>query len=247
MTNQVSTDESGKIILENVQKTYLLGKQSVSALRGVNLEINHGEFVGITGPSGCGKTTLLNLVGAIDKATRGTIVVGGTNLTIASDDTLADIRLKHIGFIFQFYNLLSYFTARENVEMPMTFLGISKKEKRIRAKELLDSLGIGDRADHLPSELSGGEQQRVAIARALANNPSIILADEPTGDLDSVTGEEIMKILEKLNEERNVTIVLVTHDPPTAQYAERILQMHDGKIVRDTPNPLRKTIRKETD
>ncbi len=231
-------EEFGKITLENIQKTYLLGKQSVPALRGIDLEIKNGEFVAVTGPSGCGKTTLLNLIGAIDKATRGKIIVGGTNLSTASDDTLADIRLKHIGFIFQFYNLLSYFTARENVEMPMTFLGFSKKKRRKRAVELLTSLGIGDRADHLPSELSGGEQQRVAIARALSNSPSIILADEPTGDLDSVTGEEILNILVKLNEERSVTIVLVTHDPPTAQYAKRILQMHDGKIAKDITSPL---------
>ena len=227
-------------MFENIQKTYLLGKQSVPALRGIDLEIKNGEFIAVTGPSGCGKTTLLNLIGAIDKATRGKIIVGGTNLSTASDNTLADIRLKHIGFIFQFYNLLSYFTARENVEMPMTFLGFSKKKRRKRAVELLTSLGIGDRADHLPSELSGGEQQRVAIARALANNPSIILADEPTGDLDSVTGEEILNILVKLNQERSVTIVLVTHDPPTAQYAERILQMHDGKIAKDIASPLAK-------
>lgn len=228
----------GDIILKGIQKTYLLGKQSVPALRGIDIEIQNGEFIGVTGPSGCGKTTLLNLIGAIDKATRGTIIVGGINLTTASDNKLADIRLKHIGFIFQFYNLLSYFTARENVEMPMTFLGVSKKERRKKAQELLDKIGIGDRADHLPNELSGGEQQRVAIARALANNPSIILADEPTGDLDSVTGEEIMNILVKLNRERKVTVVLVTHDPPTAQYANRILRMHDGKIVKDIISPL---------
>lgn len=234
----MSDDNVGKITLKGIYKTYLLGKQSVPALRGLDLEINNGEFIGVTGPSGCGKTTLLNLIGAIDKATKGTIIVGGTNLTTASDNKLADIRLKHIGFIFQFYNLLSYFTAIENVEMPMTFLGKSKKERRKSAKKLLTSLGIGDRADHLPSELSGGEQQRVAIARALANDPSIILADEPTGDLDSVTGEEIMNILVELNQNQNVTIVLVTHDPPTAQYAQRILQMHDGKIVKDMASPI---------
>ncbi|UCG02917.1 MAG: ABC transporter ATP-binding protein [Candidatus Heimdallarchaeota archaeon] len=235
----MDNDHKSNIILKNIQKTYLLGKQSVPALRGIDIEIKRGEFIGVTGPSGCGKTTLLNLIGAIDKATRGTIIVNNINLTTASDNTLADIRLKHIGFIFQFYNLLSYFTARENVEMPMTFLGVPKKKRRTRAKELLSSLGIGDRADHLPSELSGGEQQRVAIARALANNPSIILADEPTGDLDSVTGEEIMNILVDLNKERGVIIVLVTHDPPTAQYADRILSMHDGKIVKDIISPLK--------
>ncbi|MHA2225375.1 MAG: ABC transporter ATP-binding protein [Candidatus Hodarchaeales archaeon] len=233
-----SQPKFGRISLTGIQKTYLLGKQSVPALRGVDLEIQSGEFIGVTGPSGCGKTTLLNLIGAIDKATKGTIVVGGINLTSASDNTLADIRLKHIGFIFQFYNLLSYFTARENVEMPMTFLNVSKKERRKRAKALLSSLGIGDRGDHLPSELSGGEQQRVAIARALANNPSIILADEPTGDLDSATGEEIMNILVDLNEQRGVTIVLVTHDPPTAQYAKRILRMQDGIIAKDISSPM---------
>ena len=216
---------------ENLIKIYKVGDAEIHALRGVNLEVGKGEFVSIVGASGSGKSTLLHILGGLDKPTEGSVYIDGRNLSEMSDDELAEIRCLKIGFVFQFHNLIPTLTALENVELPMIFAKVSTEERKRRAKKLLESVELGDRMNHLPSQLSGGQQQRVAIARALANNPEVILADEPTGELDSKNSHLIMKTLSELRENYGVTIIVVTHDMEMAKYADRIIKMKDGKIV----------------
>ena len=218
------------IRLEDVDKTYIMGKVEVHALRGVNLSIEKGEYVAIMGPSGSGKSTLMNQVGALDRPTKGKVFIEERDISKMSDNELAKIRRENIGFIFQQFNLISRLTAIENVELPMWYAGIPKIKRLRRAAELLKLVGLGDRMKHRPTELSGGQMQRVCIARALANNPDIIMADEPTGNLDSKSSEDIMDILKKLNKEGR-TIVMVTHEDEYAKRAKRTIVIHDGKIV----------------
>ena len=218
------------IIVEDVHKSYLMGKEAVPALRGVSLEIRRGEFVCLMGPSGSGKTTLLNIIGGLDESSRGHVIVDGENLVSMSENELAALRLQKMGFIFQNYNLLGNFTAQENVEAPMVLARVGRKDRRQRAQLLMEKVDLGDRAHHYPSELSGGQQQRVAVARALANDPSILIADEMTGDLDSETGFAIMELAAGLNGE-GMTIVFVTHDPRMAEFAKRVVEIRDGKIL----------------
>jgi putative ABC transport system ATP-binding protein len=222
---------------ENLHKSFVLGSSAVGALRGVDFSVNRGEFVAVMGPSGCGKTTLLNLVGGIDVPSRGAVWVDGVEISKLSDDELTDLRRDRLGYVFQFYNLIPTLTARENVETPMQFRGKSRAERRERASALLARVGLGDRADHKPAELSGGEQQRVAIARALANDPAIVLLDEPTGDLDSATGKEILGLLTKLNREEKVTLMVATHDAAVAAICSRVVKLRDGKIESDAAVP----------
>jgi len=219
------------IKLEDVWKIYKLGELELPILKGVSLEIARGAFVVILGPSGSGKSTLLNMVGCLDLPTKGRVFLDGNNISKMSEDELAQIRGRKIGFIFQQFNLLQNLNALENVIIPMIFQGKSEKERQERAKSLLNSLGLGNRIDHRPTELSGGEQQRIAIARSLANNPEIIVADEPTGNLDSSTGKKIMEILIDLHKNEGKTIIVVTHDPNIANYSNQVVYLKDGKII----------------
>jgi len=219
----------------NLKKTYLLGKVPVEALRGVNLKVESGDFLAILGPSGSGKSTLMNLIGALDKPTDGKMIVEGVDISNLNDNQLTDLR-RRIGFVFQFFNLIPRFTARENVELSMTISSIAKTERKKRAEDLLSNVGLRERLDHKPTELSGGEQQRVAIARALANNPRFLLMDEPTGNIDSKAARDIIKLVKKLNEEKGVTIIMVTHDQRLASEAKRTVQMLDGLIVQEKVN-----------
>lgn len=212
----------------DLQKTYMLGKVPVEALRGINLKVEKGDFVSILGPSGSGKSTLLNLIGALDKPTSGTLLIDGVDVSKLNDNQLADLRVK-VGFVFQFFNLIPRFTALDNVELAMSIKGKSRTDRRKRAEELLRTVGLGDRMRHKPAELSGGQQQRVAIARALANDPSFLLLDEPTGNIDSKTAREIIDIISNLNE-KGVTIVMVTHDEALAHEAKRTMKIIDGVI-----------------
>ena len=218
--------------LINLKKYYNMGSNVVKALDDVTLTINDGEFVAIIGPSGSGKSTLMNIVGCLDKATSGDYVVDGVNISSFSENKLAWLRNKKIGFIFQGFNLLSKLNAYENVELPLIYQGMRAGERKIAVKKALESVGMLDRIHHKPSELSGGQQQRVAIARALATSPSVILADEPTGNLDSKTGEEVIEILKELNN-KGTTVILITHDADIASHAKRIVKIHDGKVVSD--------------
>jgi len=195
----------------NLKKTYMLGKVPVEALRGVNLKVEESEFLAVLGPSGSGKSTLLNLIGALDKPTEGTVLIDGVDISKLNDNQLADVR-RRIGFIFQFFNLIPRLTARQNVELPMAIAGLGREERRKRAEELLETVGLKERMNHKPTELSGGEQQRVAIARALANNPSFLLMDEPTGNIDSKNAMEIIQLIKELNDSKGVTVIMVTHD-----------------------------------
>jgi len=219
--------------LEGVGKTYHMGKVSVPVLKDINIEIEKGEYVSIMGPSGSGKSTLMNLVGALDRPSMGRILLNGTDISKLSDDQLATLRQKMVGFVFQQFNLIPRLTTLENVELPMWFAGIPKGVRVKRARDLLVRVGLGDRLKHKSTELSGGQMQRVAIARALANKPEIILADEPTGNLDSKSGREIAKILDGLNAEGK-TIIIVTHAKELAQMARRIITLKDGEIVNDS-------------
>ena len=219
------------IKLGNVWKIYQLGKVELTVLREINLEINPGAFVTIMGPSGSGKSTLLHIIGCLDLPTKGKIFLQGKDISKLSEDDLAQIRGKRIGFVFQQFNLLPNLTAIENVMLPMVFQGTPQEKRKKRAKELLTSLDLEKRVFHKPSELSGGEQQRIAIARALANDPEIIVADEPTGNLDSTTGTMIMEILINLHQKEKKTIIVVTHDPNIAGYTEEIINIKDGQIV----------------
>ena len=224
------------IRVEGVHKSFLMGKEAVQALRGVDLDVLPGEMVCLMGPSGSGKTTLLNILGGLEEPSRGHVIVNGQNVVSLSEDKLARLRLRTMGFIFQNYNLLVNFTALENVESPMALAGMRGRKRREAAEELLKLVGLSDRSNHYPTELSGGQQQRVAIARALANDPAILIGDEITGDLDSTTGFEVMEIIARLNQERQTTIVYVTHDPRMARFATRLIQIRDGKLVSDEPN-----------
>jgi putative ABC transport system ATP-binding protein len=221
-----------------VEKTYKLGENRVHALKGINMELKKGEFVAFMGPSGSGKTTLLNLIGVLDKPTKGKIYVDDIDLTILKEKELTKLRRGTIGFIFQFYNLIPVLSAFENVELPMLIAGVSTKERETRAQELLKMVGLGDRVNHRPDELSGGEQQRVAIVRALANRPHIVLADEPTGDLDSKTGKDVVKALRDLSNREGATVIVVTHDPSVASLADRVFEMRDGTIRSERFNDL---------
>lgn len=219
----------------NLKKTYMLGKVPVEALRGVNLKVEESEFLAVLGPSGSGKSTLLNLIGALDKPTEGTVLIDGVDISKLNDNQLADVR-RRIGFIFQFFNLIPRLTARQNVELPMAIAGLGREERRKRAEELLETVGLKERTNHKPTELSGGEQQRVAIARALANNPSFLLMDEPTGNIDSKNAMEIIQLIKELNDSKGVTVIMVTHDQRLANEAKRTVKMLDGLIVKDVKN-----------
>jgi putative ABC transport system ATP-binding protein len=219
----------------NLRKTYMLGKVPVEALRGVNLKVEAGDFVSILGPSGSGKSTMLNLIGALDKPTSGTLLIDGVDIGKLNDNQLSELRLK-IGFVFQFFNLIPRLTAKSNVELAMSIANMGKAERSKRAVELLETVGLKDRINHKPAELSGGQQQRVAIARALANNPRFLLLDEPTGNVDSKTANEVMALIHKLNKENGVSIIMVTHDQKLAHEAKRTVQMFDGEIKSDMVN-----------
>lgn len=220
------------IKLEKVTKTYPMGEIKVQALRRIDLAINKGEFAAIVGPSGSGKSTLMHLIGLLDSPTSGKVYLKDKEISEISEDKRATLRNNHIGFIFQAFNLLARTSALDNVSLPLLYSGVREDSRAIRAKKALEIVGLGDRINHQPSQLSGGEQQRVAIARALVNNPSIILADEPTGNLDSKSGSEIMRLLDNLNKEGN-TIVLVTHELDIAKGAKRIVEIKDGEIIKD--------------
>jgi putative ABC transport system ATP-binding protein len=219
----------------DLKKTYMLGKVPVEALRGVNLKVESGDFLAILGPSGSGKSTMLNLIGALDKPTAGTLLIDGVDVSTLGDNQLADLR-RRIGFVFQFFNLIPRFTAKDNVELAMSIANMSKAERKKRAGELLETVGLKDRINHKPAELSGGQQQRVAIARALANAPRFLLLDEPTGNIDSRTASEVIALIRRLNEEKGVTIIMVTHDQHLAREAKRTVQMIDGVITSDMVN-----------
>jgi putative ABC transport system ATP-binding protein len=219
----------------NVTKAYMLGKVPVEALRGVNLKVETGDFVAILGPSGSGKSTMLNLIGALDKPTSGTLLIDGVDISKLNDNQLAEIRLR-IGFVFQFFNLIPRLTAKDNVELSMSIANLSKADRKKRAIELLETVGLKDRINHKPAELSGGQQQRVAIARALANNPKFLLLDEPTGNVDSKTANEVLTLIRKLNVENDVSIIMVTHDQHLAREAKRTVQMFDGEITSEVVN-----------
>jgi len=214
----------------NLKKIYMLGKVPVNALQGVNFKVESGDFVAILGPSGSGKSTLLNMIGALDKPTEGTVKINGVDISTLNDNQLADLRRK-VGFVFQFFNLIPRLSARKNVELPLSISGLGKNERLVRAEELLATVGLKERLNHKPAELSGGERQRVAIARALTNEPSFLLMDEPTGNIDSKTAKEIMGLIRLLNSEKGVTIIMITHDEQLATQAKRIVRMLDGALV----------------
>lgn len=215
---------------KDVKKTYRMGKVLVPALRGVTFDVKEGEFVAVFGPSGSGKSTLLHVLGGLDRPDEGEVLVDGIGFSTLNDNALADVRLHKIGFVFQFFNLLPRLTALRNVELPLTLADVPEKDSIKKAEDTLKLVGLGDRMNHRPSEMSGGEQQRVAIARALINDPKIVLADEPTGNLDTNTGGEIVQLMKRLNEEKGQTFVVVTHDPAIAETADRIFYLKDGVI-----------------
>jgi len=218
--------------IKKVKKIYQMGKVKVEALRGVSFYIDKGEFVAIMGPSGSGKSTLMHIIGCLDQPTEGSFIIGGKDVSKLNDDRLAEIRNKRIGFVFQQFNLLSRTSILHNVEIPLIYAGLKTKQRRELAKQALESVGLGDRVKHKPNEISGGEKQRAAIARALVNDPLIILADEPTGNLDTKTGEEIMKIFYKLHQQGH-TLIMVTHEAEVARHARRIIHLRDGLIEKD--------------
>lgn len=222
--------------LRDIYKKYYLGTENeLAVLKGVSMSVKRGEFISIVGPSGSGKSTLMNMIGALDRPTTGTYILNGNHVHELDDDELSDIRNKEIGFVFQSFNLIPRSSALKNVELPMLYAGVSSSQRTRRAQELLELVGMGDRVHHQPNELSGGQKQRVAIARALANNPAIILADEPTGALDSKTGNMVMDLFLRINQEENKTIVLITHSEELAQRTQRIVTLHDGAIISDLP------------
>ncbi|MFX1466286.1 MAG: ABC transporter ATP-binding protein [Promethearchaeota archaeon] len=228
-------NENSEIVVETIdlRKDYFLGDVVVAALRGINLQVKKGEFLVIMGPSGSGKSTLLNLLGGLDYPTSGQVLINNQDISKMSDAELTELRAQEIGFVFQFYNLVPVLTAVENVELPLMLIGVPRKERRKRAIELLEIVGLGDRLNNRPDELSGGQRQRVSIARALANNPSIVLADEPTGDVDTKTGDEILGLMHELNEKRDVTFIVITHDPVVAEHCDRLIRIIDGQVSTD--------------
>ena len=221
------------VTLRNVTKSYVRGKQKVEVLHGVDLAIERGEFLALMGPSGSGKTTLLNLVAGLDQPTSGEVMVAGDRIDQLSRGSLSDWRARNIGFIFQFYNLLPVLTAEANVEVPLLLTNLSKAQRKQRVQTALQLVGLEDRAKHKPNELSGGQQQRVAIARAIVSDPTLLVCDEPTGDLDRQNAEEIMNLLQALNRSQNKTIIMVTHDPKAAEYASRELHLDKGRLTND--------------
>ena len=223
------------IQITKIKRDFVLGNEIVYVLKGIDLEINKGEYVALMGPSGSGKSTLMNLLGCLDTPTSGSYILNGKDVSKMHDDELAEIRNKEIGFVFQTFNLLPRTTALDNVALPMVYAGYSKSERMIRAEEVLKQVGLADRMDHQPNQLSGGQRQRVAVARALVNKPSIILADEPTGNLDSKTSEEIMKLFGDIHKLGN-TVIVVTHEEEVAAYAHRVIRLRDGLIESDTNN-----------
>jgi putative ABC transport system ATP-binding protein len=216
----------------NLKKTYILGKVPVNALQGVNLKVEKGDFLAILGPSGSGKSTLLNMIGALDKPTEGKVFINGVDVSTLNDNQLTDLR-RSIGFVFQFFNLIPRLNAKGNVELTLSIAGLGKNARRKRAEELLETVGLKERMKHKPAELSGGERQRVAIARALANNPEFLLMDEPTGNIDSKTAKEIIRLVKRLNKDEGVTIIMITHDQQLATQAKRIVKMLDGSIIKE--------------
>jgi len=235
----VIKEDEKMIELNNIVKKYFIGEPNeLTVLKGLNIRIEAGEFVSIVGQSGSGKSTLMNIIGALDRPTEGEYALNGASISSMTDSELSDVRNKKIGFVFQTFNLIARTTALSNVEVPLFYKGVGKKERTTRAKELLRLVEMEDRMDHLPSELSGGQKQRVAIARALANDPSIILADEPTGALDTKTGNLVMDIFKKINREEKKTIVLITHNEELARQTQRIITLRDGEIISDKPNRL---------
>ena len=233
--------------VKGLVKTYVVGEVEVKALRGVNLEVQRGEFLAVTGPSGSGKSTFMHIVGCLDRPTSGQYFLDGQDVSRMSKDALAAVRNKKIGFVFQGFNLLSRTSALDNVELPLLYGSSAPKtsERHKRAVEMLTLVGLGNRADHHPNQLSGGQQQRVAIARALINNPSILLADEPTGNLDTKTSIEVMGIFQRLNQERGITVVLITHEHDIAEYGTRIVAFRDGQVVADKPVTRRRVAQDE--
>jgi len=225
------------ISVKNLVKTYVVGEVEVRALRGVNLDVERGEFLSVTGPSGSGKSTFMHIVGCLDRPTSGQYFLDGQDVSRMSKDQLASIRNKKIGFVFQGFNLLSRTSALDNVELPLLYAGSGMKtaDRHKRAMEVLTAVGLQERADHHPNQLSGGQQQRVAIARSLINTPSILLADEPTGNLDTRTSIEVMDIFQKLNRDRGITVLLITHEQDIAEYGTRVVQFRDGQVVMDRP------------
>jgi putative ABC transport system ATP-binding protein len=223
------------IQINKIKRDFVLGNEIVYVLKGIDLEINKGEYVALMGPSGSGKSTLMNLLGCLDTPTSGRYILNGKDVSKMHDDELAEIRNKEIGFVFQTFNLLPRTTALDNVALPMVYAGYSKSDRMIRAEEVLKQVGLSDRMDHQPNQLSGGQRQRVAVARALVNKPSIILADEPTGNLDSKTSEEIMKLFGDIHKLGN-TVIVVTHEEEVAAYAHRVIRLRDGLIESDTNN-----------
>ncbi|MFT7352225.1 MAG: putative ABC transport system ATP-binding protein [Flavobacterium sp.] len=224
------------IQIKNIKRDFVLGTEIINVLKGIDLNINKGEYVALMGPSGSGKSTLMNLLGCLDTPTSGSYILNGKDVSIMNDNDLAEIRNKEIGFVFQTFNLLPRTTALDNVALPMVYAGFSKSDRRKRAAEVLTQVNLSDRMDHEPNQLSGGQRQRVAIARALVNNPSIILADEPTGNLDSKTSVEIMKLFGDIHANGN-TVILVTHEEEIASYAHRVIRLRDGMVETDKPNP----------
>ncbi len=223
----------GLITTKDLWKTYVMGEEEIHALRGLTITIAAGEYVAIMGPSGSGKSTLMNLIGCLDTPSKGSYTLNGKEVALMNDDDLARIRNEEIGFVFQTFNLLPRATALHNVELPLVYAGVSSKERQVRAMQALEKVELTSRSTHRPNELSGGQRQRVAIARALVNNPSILLADEPTGNLDSKTGEEIMAVFSRLHDGGN-TIILVTHEADIAAHAHRVINVRDGQVEKDT-------------
>lgn len=238
-TSKVSS--KALIHITNIARKYVIGSEVIHALKSVSLDIHKGEFVALMGPSGSGKSTLMNILGCLDTPSKGDYILNGTNVSHMSDNELAEVRNSEIGFVFQTFNLLPRSTSLDNVALPLIYAGASKKERQERAHKALENVGLGNRVTHKPNELSGGQRQRVAVARALINNPSIILADEPTGNLDTKTSIEIMALLEEIHSKGN-TIILVTHEEDIAQHAHRIVRMRDGLIEKDYQNTDIKTV-----
>jgi putative ABC transport system ATP-binding protein len=247
MGDHAPISASTVIATRNLVKTFIVGDHQVRALRGVDIDVPRGEFLAVTGPSGSGKSTFMHIVGCLDRPTSGEYLLDGQDVSTMTKNELAEVRNRRIGFVFQGFNLLSRTTALDNVELPMLYSGATKKtsERHKRATEMLAAVGLADRVSHFPNQLSGGQQQRVAIARALINNPSILLADEPTGNLDTRTSIEVMGLFQRLNEERGITVVLITHEPDIAEYGTRIVSFRDGHIINDRKVVKRRTAAEE--